>query len=249
MTLIANTDKSPFSGAVQALHPGDECWARVMAQLAAVLRERAVHASRAVVLVPFAQLMQQAKLAWSAHAASAGAMAAFVPRFETTMNWATSLGAGEGGFAPSADDIRLDAAIDVLTAAALLERAGLAAQQGTLAGRLVESAWSLARVASAQSPEQRLAWGARLAAQLGTGMESPALALELAVARIALVWASTSAYPSDVLFSAPADLLVVLEGFQSEPLAEALKTRFGERAVALQLDAPALAGALSLHAA
>ncbi len=249
MTLIANTDKSPFSGAVQALHPGDECWARVMAQLAAVLRERAVHASRAVVLVPFAQLMQQAKLAWSAHAASAGAMAAFVPRFDTTMNWATSLGAGEGGFAPSADDIRLDAAIDVLTAAALLERAGLAAQQGTLAGRLVESAWSLARVASAQSPEQRLAWGARLAAQLGTGMESPALALELAVARIALVWASTSAYPSDVLFSAPADLLVVLEGFQSEPLAEALKTRFGERAVALQLDAPALAGALSLHAA
>lgn len=220
-----------------------------MSQLAAVLRERAVHASRAVVLVPYAQLMQQAKLAWSAHAARAGALAAFVPRFETTMNWATSLGAGEGGFAPSADDIRLDAAIDVLTAAALLERAGLAAQQGTLAGRLVESAWSLARVASAQAPGHRVAWGTRLAAQLGAGMESPALALELAVARIALVWASTSAYPSDVLFSAPAELLVLLEGFQSEPLAEAFKNRFGERAVSLQLHAPALPGALSLHAA
>ncbi len=249
MTLIANTDKTPISSAVQAFHPGDECWAQVMAQLAAVLRDRGVHPSLAVVLVPYAQLMQQAKLAWSAHAARAGATAAFVPRFETTMNWATSLGAGEGGFAPSADDIRLDAAIDVLTAAALLERAGLGAQQGTLAGRLVESAWSLARVASAQAPEQRLAWGARLAAQLGVGMESPALALELAVARIALVWASTSAYPSDVLFTAPADLLVVLEGFQSEPLAEALKACLGERAVSLRLDAPALPGALSLHAA
>ena len=254
MTPIANPVESASLQALSAAHPGEKSWHRVMARLAQSMADQGVHPSRVVVLVPYAQLMQQARSAWSAYTASTGAQAAFTPRFETTMNWASSVAMAAGGVAvPACDDIQLDAAMDVLTAASLLERAGLAAQQHALAGRLVDAAWSLSRVAAAEAPDQRLTWGTQLADALGVGLESPALALELALARIALVWAAASAYPSDVLFAAQADLLVVLEGFQSEPLAHALAARFGERALSLQLVPAAspdvVPGALALHSA
>ena len=249
MTLIANTLDDVSLQALSAPHPVAMSWHQVMAQLALGMAERSVHPSRVVVLVPYAQLMQQARSAWATYTAHTGATTAFTPRFETTMNWATSEAMARGAAAPAADDIQLDAAVDILTAASLLERAGLATQQQALAGRLMEAAWSLARVAAAQAPDQRLAWGTQLADALGVGLESPALALELAVARIALVWAAASAYPSDVLFTAAADLLVVMEGFQSEPLVQALKNHFGERALALQLSPAELPGTLALHSA
>ncbi len=220
-----------------------------MEQLAGLLAGKGVHAARAVVLVPYAQLMQQARTAWAVHTQSQGARASFVPRFETTMNWASAT----PGFEVSPEDIRNDAAIDVLTAASLLNRAGLGAQQHMLAGRLVEAGWGIARVAAAQPPSQRLAWGAAKGQELGVGMDSPALAFELAVARIALAWAAASSYPSDVLFAAEAvaglDLLVVLEGFQAEPLTEALKKHHGDRAVSIKLETPARQGVLALHTA
>ena len=249
MTAITNPVESAALPVLCAVHPGEKNWHLVMAQLAQHMAAHGVHPSRVVVLVPYAQLMQQARSAWSTYTVGIGATAAFTPRFETTMNWATSEAMALGAPAPAADDIQLDAAVDILTAASLLERAGLAAQQQALAGRLMEAAWSLTRVASAQAPDQRLAWGTQLADALGVGLESPALALELAVARIALVWAAASAYPSDVLFIAAADLLVVMEGFQSEPLVQALKNRFGERALVLQLSPAELPGTLALHSA
>ncbi len=244
-----NLTETHFLQAQTPFHPGAGSWHKVMQQLADLMADRRVHASRVVVLVPYAQLMQEARIAWAAYVAKTGVAGSFVPRFETTMNWATALHAGTGGFLPSAQDIQLDAAMDALTAAAYLERAGLAAHKNALGGRVVEAAASLAKVAAAQPPNQRVAWGTRLAAALDAGLDAPALALELAVARIALVWASTSGYPTDVLFGAGADLLVVLEGFQSEPLADALKDRFGEHAVSLQMSAPPLPGTLALHEA
>jgi len=220
-----------------------------MGQLAACLKQKDAHAARTVVLVPYAQLMQQARAAWATHAQSLGAATAFVPRFETTMNWASAT----PGFTVSPEDIRLDAAIDALTAASLLHRAGLGAQQHLLVGRLVEAAWGIARLAAAQPPSQRLAWGAAKGQALGVGMDSPALAFELAIARIALAWAAASSYPSDVLFDrqlvAGLDLLVVLDGFQAEPLAEALKTHVGDRAVSIKLETPAVQGTLNLRTA
>lgn len=227
--------------------PVEDAWADTMAGLAGLLRDKNVHPSRAVVLVPYAQLMQQAQAAWTHQ--RTGEQSFFMPRFETTMNWASSL----PGFVAAAQDIQMDAALDALTAASLLTRAGLAAQQNDLAGRLVEAAWSLARVAAAQVPANRLAWGAKMAADIGTSMESPALAFELAVARIALAWAAASSYPTDVLFSAQldlmVDLLVVVEGFQSDPLTDALKIHFGQRTVCLPLKTPQTQGALALHTA
>ena len=228
-------------------------WADAMAQLTGLLHAKNVHPSRAVVLLPYAQLMHEARTAWTAHVQTLGKQSAFVPRFETTMNWANDATANAPGFVASQQDIRMDVAVDVLTASSLLQRAGLAAQQNLLAGRLVEAAWSVARVAAAQPPAGRLAWGAGKAQDLGVGMESDALAFELAIARIALAWAASSSYPTDVLFSAELeaelDLLVVMDGFQSEPLTDALKNHFAERAASIPLETPVSQGALALYTA
>jgi ATP-dependent helicase/nuclease subunit B len=225
--------------------PGGPCWARVTAQLSGLLTARGIHPARTVVLLPYAQLMREAKAAWTAGAGATH----FLPRFETTMNWTTRL----GGFEPAPGDLRQDTARDVLTAASLLARAGLGAQQEVLAPRLVEAAASLARLAAAVPPEKRPAWGSRLGALLVAGLDAPVLQLEAALGQIALAWAATSSYPSDLLFSPQAgeavDLLVVLEGFQTEPVTGALKAHFGERAVSIALDVPAKAFLPSVHAA
>ena len=220
-------------------------WPDVMMRLAAVLHAKNVHPSRAVVLLPYAQLMQEARAAWADYSKSQDQHSAFVPRFETTMNWVKSM----PGFVTSAQDIQMDVALDVLTAAGLLQRAGLAAQQHLLAGRLVEAAWSVAKLAAAQPPANRLAWGADKAKDLGSSMVSEPLVLELAIARIALVWAAASGYPTDSLFDAEPELLVVIDGFQSEALVEALKKQFAERTASIQLKAPAHHGRVALHTA
>ncbi len=217
-------------------HHATEAWRSVMARIRMEMAHRQVHPAQTVVLVPYAQLMQEARNAWSAHDSTnvdASAVGAnFVPRFETTMNWTRSL----GGFVASADDIRHDAAVDVLTAATLLERAGLAGYQAVLAPRLMEAAWSLAGVAAAVPPLERAAWGLQPELGLADGLDTPVLALEAAVGRIALAWAANSSYASDLLFSAQPGLLVVLEGFQTEPLAKALQLRLGARAMSVPLD-------------
>ena len=228
-------------------------WADAMAQLAELLHAKNVHPSRAVVLLPYAQLMNEARTAWAAHAQALGQQSAFVPHFETTMNWANNATADATGFAASLQVIQMDMALDVLTASSLLQRAGLAAQKNVLAGRLVEAAWSASRVAAAQPPSRRLAWGAGKAQDLAAGMESDALVYELAIARMALAWAASSSYPTDVLFSAELkaklDVLVVMNGFQSEPLIEALKTHFVGRTASIPLKTPELQGSLALHTA
>ena len=244
MTLTAN----PANALLLPGNAGAQ-WPNAIAQLHSVMRIRQAHISRVVVLVPFAQLMAEAKGAWASFCMQQLQPSAFVPRFETTSNWAGAV----RGFAYGPEDLQLDVAHDALTAASLLARAGLSAQQHTLQGRLLEAAWSLAKVAAAQPPKQRLAWGAQMALQIDGGMASTALELELALARIALAWAAASSYPTDVLFNAEVDaeldLLVVLDGFQSEPLVEALKTHFSDRAVSITLNTLAQPGQLGLHAA
>lgn len=235
-------------------HPAQMTWDKVMGQIRAGMARHGVHPSRTVVLVPYAQLMQEARSAWLRGHDSA--QAHFVPRFETTMNWTRSL----GGFEPAGDDVRLDAARDVLTAASLLSRAGLAAYQTVLSGHLMEVAWSLARLAAAVPPPERAQWGADLGAELGMGMEDPVFALEAAVGRIALAWAANSSFPSDPVFTATPDLLVWLEGFQTEPMAQALQQGLDERPLLLlslvppfspdvQVEVDAGAGTVALHAA
>ena len=219
-------------------------WAALIDRLALRLREKeGAHPARTLVLLPFAQLMPVAARQWAARFPDG-----FVPRFETTRNWAQQL----APFAPGPDDLSFDAARDQLVARNLLERAGLGAQRDALSGALVEAATQLAGLAAAQAPDQRLAWAAALTPVLA-GAESGPLAFEAAVARLALVWAATSAQATDVLFGeaalASADAVFVLQGFQSDPLAAALAARWGKRAETLALPLEAARGTVRLFAA
>ena len=77
------------------MHFNDRRWQVLAQDLSRLLGERGCHPSRCVVLVPFAQLMVQARQAWVQHAGGAS----YLPRFETTQNWARSVWAERGGFA------------------------------------------------------------------------------------------------------------------------------------------------------
>ena len=63
------------------LHFIDINWRRVVGLIRQEITARGLHPSACVVLVPYAQLMPEARLAWAEQGD-----AAFLPRFETTMN-------------------------------------------------------------------------------------------------------------------------------------------------------------------
>ena len=226
-------------------HPAHALWRDpvqgIVARISQALAERRVHAARTVVLVPYAQLMQVARDMWVANGATG-----FAPRFETTRNWASSA----GGFLPGADDIAFDMARDLLTAQSLLVRAGFAASRIALAGRLVEIAQQLAPLAAAEHPHERAAWALRVRTAIEAGKGSEWFDTESALNGIALAWAANSAYATDVLMDGAltqVDQLIVLDGLQSDPLANKLAALFGERALRLPLatlDAPACTAAL-----
>jgi ATP-dependent helicase/nuclease subunit B len=227
-------------------HHALRAWARVADAIHHAIAQRGVHASRTVVLLPFAQLMPLARAAWLEVTAGQGAPALFLPRFETTLNWARSLGAP----LPGGDDLRMDAARDLLTAGTLMARSGLERRHPELARPLMQAAWSLARVAAAVPPAGRLAWGARMAESLDALSLEPVLEVESWVGRVALAWAASSSYATDVLFSADAELLVIVEGFQPEPVPAALAAQRPEATLVFRLaqDAPAATDAC-LHRA
>jgi ATP-dependent helicase/nuclease subunit B len=227
-------------------HHALRAWDRVATVIRSAMEHRAVHASRVVVLLPYAQLMPLARAAWLQASAGQGAGALFLPRFETTSNWARALGAA----LPSGDDLRLDAARDLLTAGALMARAGIGRRHPELARHVMDAAWSLARVAAAVPPPERPAWGTRMAAALDAGAQDTVLELESWVGRIALAWAANSAYATDVLFAADVDLLVIVEGFQPEPVQAALAAQRPDSTLVVPLPQLAPVSAdLRVHAA
>ncbi|MFY3385692.1 PD-(D/E)XK nuclease family protein [Paracidovorax sp. MALMAid1276] len=240
MTVIARSDQC------------DALWTAVLARVQAHMQARGAHPARTVVLVPYAQLMPLAQRYWAAYCPDG-----FSPRFETTRNWARQLSA----FVPLGSDLAGDVACDALTARTLLDQAGLAAQRDVLAAPLQEGAAQLAAAVAAVPPAERAAWAVRARGLLAEPDEGSALRLEAAVARIALEWALASRHATDVLFEPgvlqAVDALVVLQGFQEDPLARALQAHWGDKAVALALapeGAPAahgavVTGAVALHAA
>jgi len=83
-----------------------------MARLAEAMVLRQAHPSRTLVLLPYFQLVPLARQMWArwvAQPAATAAGAAFVPRFDTTANWARSL----AGAPPTADDLTFQAARDL----------------------------------------------------------------------------------------------------------------------------------------
>lgn len=195
----------------------ERVWRPAFARLAEHLQAHAVPAARTVVLLPFAQLLPWAQRFWARWQPEG-----FAPRFATTRSWARTLAA----WVPAAGDFTGEAARDALTARSLLERAGLGAERALLAAPLQEAAAQLAPAVAAVPPPQRAAWAEHARSLLPAPDASQPLRYEAAVARIALEWVLASSHPTDVLFTpalrAAADALVLLEGLQPDPLAQAL---------------------------
>jgi ATP-dependent helicase/nuclease subunit B len=244
------TGLPPAAHDPDAVHPSERRWGRWVSQIGQAQARCQADPGRTLVLVPYAQLMHAGRQAW-AQAHPSG----FAPRFESTRHWATAL----QPFVPGPTDLSMDMARDSLVAAALVDRVAPArldpALRAVLVARLVESTRQLAPLAAAVPPEDRLKWAAPLTDALALG--SPSLQWESLLASLALAWASTSAYATDVLWgplAAPGsgiDALVVLQGYQRDPLASALAARWGARATVLELHEPTPdmdASTIRLHA-
>ena len=235
MTAIAENDgATATSGVLNA-------WQGLLARIDAELRQLAAHPARSVVLLPYAQLMPLAARLWAAQFPDA-----FAPRFETTRNWATRA----GWFTPGPHDLSFDHGRDLLTAAALLEGAGLAAQRALLAGPLVEQATQLGQIAASLPPALRPDWAEQARGALPPVGDGP-LALEAAVGRIAIAWAGGSDYATDVLFAPRVadalDALLIVPGLLPDPLTETLAEHYFEKAVRLQPESDAALGHIALH--
>ena len=230
-------------------HPAFLRWRAVSSRIRALIDDTKTHPAQVVVIVPYAQLIGELRAAWLADAPAGGT--GFMPQFQSTQNWAQSVGASS----PLPDDVRMDPALDALTARVWLKRAGLAAHTAMLVPKLMDAAWSLVPLAASMDPAQRLDWSTRSTALLAQQATSEALAFENAVAQLALTWVGHSAFAADSLFALDPPLLVVLQGFHNDPLTLELARRFGNRCHGIALhDAASIPAAdqapqLSLYAA
>lgn len=250
MTVIAENDDLSAAAAAAAIADAAAppaalaVWHVLLAQVHAHMRELAAHPARSVVLLPYAHLLPLAARLWAQQFPDG-----FAPRFETTHTWA----ARAGWFEPGASDLSFDHGRDLLTAASLLEGAGLGAQRALLAGPLVEQASQLGQLAASVPPAQRPAWAEQARAALPAASSDSPLALEAALGRIALAWAENSDYATDVLFAPRTaqtlDALIVVQGQQPDSLVAALAEHFFEQTVLLAWDLPAAApGQVRTHA-
>lgn len=193
------------------------------------MEERQAHPARTVVLLPYAQLMPEAARRWAQWRGRG-----FAPRFETTQNWCQTL----GGWTPQGGDYTGDPAWDSLTARALLEQAGAREAGPAAVSRLVEAARELAPRMAAQVPGTRADWAQAQGAELLRGLDSEVLHHEAQWAQVALVWLGHSAFYSDRLWDpvliAAIECLVVVPGFQPDPLLEGLLQAWGPRACRLE---------------
>ena len=208
-----------------------------------------VSPSRLVVLMPYAQLMAAGQRAWAQRYPSG-----FAPRFESTRNWAHNL----QPFAPGSHDFSGDIARDSLIAAALIDQVARHLDvplRAVMVSRLLDATRQLMPLAAAVAPEDRVAWAQLQREALGTSLAGQQW--EALIASLALSWAGSSAWATDVLWGplgAPglvADRLVLVPGLQPDFLSEALVRRWGDKARVWPLPdgaPPAEAPFVQLHA-
>ena len=172
--------------------------------------QRAISLRDAIVLVPFAQLLPEARRAF---ARTGG----WMPRIETTKTLAACLGPAA---TPQPGQISFDATLDALSAAALLRSQGWGAAWARRDPRgfdqastaLVAAAHELVRASAVLPPAERPAHWDR-ARELLTPMAGPGTTERL-LARVALEWASLAPpLPTDRLFGlTPAAWIAVQAG-------------------------------------
>ncbi|MDR7148921.1 ATP-dependent helicase/nuclease subunit B [Hydrogenophaga palleronii] len=226
----------PMASSTEGAAPAklDPQWSRLAEAIHRLTAQHGVKPGRVLVLVPYAQLMEEGRRAWGLlHPGG------FPPRFESSRNLATSL----QPFFPGATDLSMDMARDSLVAASFVERVAKArtdpAIRALMVSRLIEAATQLAPAAAAIAPEQRLAWANSLQEQLR--LRPTALHWESLLGSLALTWAGTSSFATDALWGPAAqpgilaDAMLVVPGFHDDPLAKALVRHWGERATVLPL--------------
>jgi ATP-dependent helicase/nuclease subunit B len=185
-------------------------WPLAVALAISWSREHQVALRDAVFLVPFAQHLPLARRAWAA-------FDTWMPQVETTQTLAhRSAPAAQ----PGPDDIRFDAALDVLTARRLLRGQAVFARWlkhdprsfAQAADALVDTAQAMLRSLACLPPAERAAHGAVGRAALGAA--SGVGGAERHLARIAFEWAMACAAPAtDVLFALrPSAWIVVQAG-------------------------------------
>ena len=247
ITRIAKSDASTELRAFDFCsgHPAMALWLDpvqgLLVRLQTEMAQRQAHPARTLVLLPFAQLLPLAQRLW-ARAHPDG----FSPRFETTQNWASAQGLHQR----SEVDIRFDAALDYLTAQAMLVRSGADAPSGLVAS-LVEMAHQLAPSAAAVGPHGRNTWAQQARTTVAQGLDHFALAWEARLAHMAVEWAAVSSYASDALFQADTaqawDALVLVQGAAPDALAPGLAAVWGPKLACLALasagEAPLQTGA------
>ena len=215
--------------------------------MAARMAALGAHPGRTVVLLPYAQLLRQAQVMWATRFPDG-----FAPRFETSMNWSTSLAPFEAG--PT--DIRRDKAADTLTARALLQswRGRYSPEQiDVLAALMVKAVHEVSPLAAACPPAERAAWVPASRAACESGWSGPGAAWEAIAMSAALEWAGISRYATDVLFSpdvrAGVDCVIALEGLTPDPLLTGLHSVWGESLIRVPLipDSPSMSPRPQLH--
>ena len=240
MTTIAETH-AEAGNAPDSSAPTRAAWDALLAQVDGQLRALGAHPARSVVLLPYAQLLPLATRLWAARFPDG-----FSPRFETTHSWAARC----ADFAPGPNEVSFDPGRDLLTAASLLEGAGLGQQRAALAGTLVEQATQLARLAASVPAAMRPDWMALAQGAMPAVGDGP-LQLDAALARLAVAWAGTSDYASDVLFSPRVDdaldALLIVPGLQPDPLVLSLAEHFFEKTVPLSWPEAPPPGQMALH--
>ena len=225
----------------------DSQWSHLVDEIHRLTAQHGVKPGRVLVLVPYAQLMEEGRRAWGLlHPGG------FPPRFESSRNLAASL----HPFLPGATDLSMDMARDSLVAASFVERVAKGrtdpAIRALMVSRLIEAATQLAPVAAGIAPDQRLAWATSLQEALRLG--PTALHWESLLGSLALTWVGTSSFATDALWRAEAqpgvlaDAMVVVPGFHDDPLAAALTRHWGERATVLPMIDEAVDPHLVQHA-
>jgi ATP-dependent helicase/nuclease subunit B len=210
-----------------------QVWARVAQAAAAFLAQQRVPPQSAVVVLPFAQLAQPARVGWAGTQPQG-----FQPAFESTLSWCARLAPGL--------DTRTDAAglsgdrrVDLLAAQGVLQQARLPALRANLdahASTLLALTQELCETVATVPPEGRGAWWAQAQAA-ARAVAAPADAVLL---QLALSWAAQSGPPATDALWAQRPGAVVATFAGDAPLLSALCTHWagaGVPVLALQVEA------------
>jgi len=233
---LPNMGRTEYAVHGDTLSPSlDPQWLRLMDEVHRLTTQHGITPARVLVLVPYAQLMNEGRRAWGLKHPGG-----FPPRFESSRNLAASL----QPFLPGPTDLSMDMARDSLVAASFVETVARGRTDPTIralmVARLIEAATQLAPVAAAVAPDQRLAWAESLQETLRLG--PTALHWESLLGSLALAWVGASSFATDALWGASAqpgvlaDAMLVLPGFHDDPLVAALVRHWGARATVLSMS-------------